>query len=819
MNTTARRPRALAVVLCLWGLWSPGVPAQEVEPSVVAPTATPRPVIEIPEVTARSQETQLRLKEIDEAVASAPTGEIVAELDDFANRVAERLVTVDETRLDTLPQLGREELEQEWQGYRSRLAGWQARLLEISSAFEANRLELDETRDLWQRTMVGAEDEEAPDVLLGRIREVISSLDSTRDEVSAARDAALTALDTVADIRIEVDRVLEEIAASSSDIWARMLTRDSPPLWSVLAGAPRRDDGDEVGVGLLRPPAPGPDELSLDRLRRFVEREWASLELILVLLVALAVVLLVARRRLARDQVDEAVRPRIAAVVQRPLAGAVLTTALMAAWLVPGMPLIVREVVSLVVLASWLRLIPVAAPGPLRLGFYAIAVVYLADHYGRLLIEDQPWSRLYLLAVSIAAAAIGVRALRRDGPLRAMMPVGWGRLFRALVPVATLLLIVAAIANIVGAVTLAQLLTRATVTSAAVAAVLFLAVLVLDAVVLLLMRRSTPWLLRAVHDNARKIEGWLLGLVSLGAMVIWTEATLTQFGVRDRFAAWLGDAITREWVVGNASFSLAKVLTIVAVFIATLLVSRLIRALLEHDVFTRVELPRGVPNAVSTLVRYAFVALALLLAPLAAGVDFSNLAFIAGGLGVGIGFGLQNIVANFVSGLILAFERPVQVGDTIQAAGHLGSVRSIGVRSSTIRTFDGADVVVPNSNMVSDVVLNWTLSDMRRRMQLDVTVAYGADPHRVLELLRQAAAGHEDVFDDPPPLALFRGFTDTGLAFRLLFWIPTAKALTAPSEVGLAIFDALEREGYDMPIPRQRVDVQEHRDDERRSES
>jgi len=115
--------------------------------------------------------------------------------------------------------------------------------------------------------------------------------------------------------------------------------------------------------------------------------------------------------------------------------------------------------------------------------------------------------------------------------------------------------------------------------------------------------------------------------------------------------------------------------------------------------------------------------------------------------------------------------------------------------------------VVPNSTMVSDVVLNWTLSDMRRRMQLDVTVAFGADPHRVLELLREAADGHEDVFEDPAPQALFRGFTDTGLAFRLLFWIPTSKALTAPSEVGLAIFDGLAREGYEMPIPRRRVDV------------
>jgi small-conductance mechanosensitive channel len=804
-------PRHLAVVLVtVTGLALVGltpVLAQEPEPLAAEPTATPVPVFEIPEVTARSQETQDRLKDIGAAAESASTDDIVAELDEFADTVAQRMVAVDEMPLDLLRRTRREELQQEWQGYRSQLDGWERRLLKISSDFEATRVELEESRELWDRTLEEAEASQAPDALLGRIRGVITSLEATRDDVSAVRDGALTALDTVADIRLEVDRVLEEITASMTGIWQQALTRDGPPLWSVLVGAGRSGEDGEVSDEAARPLDPEPDTVSLERMRRFVQREKTRLELTLVLLVGLTVVLLLARRRIARDQVEEAVRPRIAAVVQRPFAGALLTTALIAAWLLPGMPLVVRELVNLVVLGSWLRLIRVAAPGPLRLGFYAVAALYVADHYGRLLIDDEPWARLYLLAVSTTAAAVGVRALRRDGPLQFMTPRGWGRFFRALVPIGTLLLVAASIANIVGAVTFAQLLTRATVTSAAVAAVLFLAVLVLDAVVLLIMQRSSPWLLRTVRDNASRIEGWLLSLVSLGAMLLWTEATLNQFGLRDRVAAWLRDAVAHEWTVGDATISVSKVLTLVLVFIGTLVVSRVLRALLEHDVYPRLELPRGVPNAVSTLVRYAFVALALLLAPLAAGVDFSNLAFIAGGLGVGIGFGLQNIVANFVSGLILAFERPIQVGDTIQAAGHLGNVRSIGVRSSTIRKFDGAEVVVPNSNMVSDVVLNWTLSDMRRRMQLDITVAYGANPHRVLELLREAASSHEDVFEDPAPLALFRGFTDTGLAFRLLFWIPTAKALTAPSDVGLAIFDALEREGYDLPIPRQQIDL------------
>jgi small-conductance mechanosensitive channel len=794
------RGLAIAVtgIVCL--AWPRICCAQDADVSAVEPTVAPTPAIPVSEMTARSQEAQSRLEEISDDAASAATEDIVAELDDFADVLPERMLVIEETQLEMLRQTRREELKLEWHGYGEKLNGWEKRLLDISATFEADRLELDEMRKLWQRTLAEAEEQEAPDALVGRVQALLEDIDATHVQASVVRDGALTALDLVADIRVEVDRVVNEFVAADRGVWARALTIDGPPLWAALrpeapSAAPAAEMEGVFSGG------------SWARVERFVDRASDRMTLVVVLLVCLSGVLLVARRQLARDQIDDTIRPRTAAVAERPFAGALLTMALLSAWLLPGMPPLASEIVLVVVLASWLRLIPVAAPAPLRPGFYAIALLFLADHYGRLLVEGQPWSRVALLMVSMAGAGIGVWALRRDSSLRDTTPSSWERLFRALVPVATLLLVAASAANLVGAVSLAQVVTRGTVSSAALATVLFLAVLTVGSMVLLVTRGSRPWLLRTIRDNALRMEGWILAAINLGAVLLWADATLALFGARDVVVSWLRASITRQWTVGDATFSLAKALTLIGVFVGTLVVSRIVRELLEHDVFPRLELPRGVPNAVSTLIRYAFVAIALLLAPLAAGVEFSNLAFIAGGLGVGIGFGLQNIVANFVSGLILAFERPIQVGDTVEAAGNLGHVKSIGVRSSTIRRFDGAEVVVPNSNMVSDVVLNWTLSDFQRRMQLDLVVAYGADPHRVLEILREAAERHDDVHADPPPMALFRGFTDTGLAFRLLFWIRTAHALTAPSEVGLAVFDALEAGGFEMPIPRQRVDL------------
>ena len=156
---------------------------------------------------------------------------------------------------------------------------------------------------------------------------------------------------------------------------------------------------------------------------------------------------------------------------------------------------------------------------------------------------------------------------------------------------------------------------------------------------------------------------------------------------------------------------------------------------LQKDVFTRVRTGRGVPYAMSGLVRYTLIFLGLLVGLSAAGIELSKLTVIVGGLGVGIGFGLQNVVNNFVSGLILLFERPIQVGDSVQLPDTWGKIKRIGIRVSVIHTFDGAEVIVPNGMLISDKVTNWTLSDRRRRIEVDVGVDYGTPAQRVIDLL------------------------------------------------------------------------------------
>jgi small-conductance mechanosensitive channel len=235
-------------------------------------------------------------------------------------------------------------------------------------------------------------------------------------------------------------------------------------------------------------------------------------------------------------------------------------------------------------------------------------------------------------------------------------------------------------------------------------------------------------------------------------------------------------------------------------------VSRLARFVLEEDVYPRVSLARGIPYTVSTLLHYVILLLGFIFAVAAMGVDLNRVTILVGAFGVGIGFGLQAVVNNVVSGFILLFERFIQVGDAIQIGDLAGEVRRIGIRSSMVRTWEGAEVIVPNGILTSEKLSNWTLSDRLRRVDVRVGVAPGSDAARVLAILRDTAAAHPGVLREPAPLAFFMGFIPTGLDFELRVW--TARFEEAPqvkSELGLAILAALSEAGIEIPSGRHDV--------------
>jgi small-conductance mechanosensitive channel len=237
-------------------------------------------------------------------------------------------------------------------------------------------------------------------------------------------------------------------------------------------------------------------------------------------------------------------------------------------------------------------------------------------------------------------------------------------------------------------------------------------------------------------------------------------------------------------------------------------VSRLVQFVLAEDVLPRLNLRPGLPYALLSIVKYAIVSIGFVLALLALGVNLNRVTVLGGALGIGVGFGLQNIVNNFVSGLILLFERPVRVGDAVQIGDVQGEVRRIGIRATTVRAWEGAEVIVPNSQLVAERVTNWTPTEYRRRLDIPVNVAYGSAPDKVLQVLTEVAQSHRDVVASPAPVALFLGFGDSALQFELRAW--TNRLDRHPmvrSELGVAVYAALQAAGFSIPFPQQEIRI------------
>ena len=356
-------------------------------------------------------------------------------------------------------------------------------------------------------------------------------------------------------------------------------------------------------------------------------------------------------------------------------------------------------------------------------------------------------------------------------------------------------------AAVLGYLRLARLLASGVLGSAYLALLLSAQIRVLTGVAALVFRMwpvRLLWMVRHHRDLLERRTHRVLVWVAVGA---WTIRSLAYVGLLG--PVWvLGQGLLAAKVErGALSLSVEDVLAFVLTLWVAYLLSAFLRFALEEDVYPRVGLARGLSYALSSLLNYVLLTLGFLAGLAVLGLDLTKLTIMAGAFGVGIGFGLQSVVNNFASGLILLFERPIHVGDTIEAGGITGSVRRIGIRSSVLRTFQGAEIIVPNAQLVTERVTNWTLSDRQRLIELPVGVSYSAHPKKVMAMLEAVAQAHPLVLRQPPPRAFFTGFGDSSINFELRAWTDQFDQwFQIRSELAAAVYDAGQAAGISFPL-------------------
>jgi len=258
--------------------------------------------------------------------------------------------------------------------------------------------------------------------------------------------------------------------------------------------------------------------------------------------------------------------------------------------------------------------------------------------------------------------------------------------------------------------------------------------------------------------------------------------------------------------LGDLRLSVREILTAAAALVLLLIVTRMVQRWLEKELLPRTRIEPSLQLSIVTIFGYLGGITAIALALAALGVDLQKIAFIAGALSVGIGFGLQSVVSNFVSGLILLTERPIRVGDTIAVKGEEGWVRRVRVRATEIETFDRASVIIPNSELITGVVKNWTRANTLGRVVVKVAVAYDSDPARVRDILNEIARAHAEILQSPPPSAFLVNLGESALEFELRCVVmDVAKSLAVKSDLHYAILARFREGGIEIPYPQREL--------------
>ncbi len=310
------------------------------------------------------------------------------------------------------------------------------------------------------------------------------------------------------------------------------------------------------------------------------------------------------------------------------------------------------------------------------------------------------------------------------------------------------------------------------------------------------------------HEGHLAFFFWLRMLVTIGLWILLIWLLILIWDLSTGAIQQMNSYLHEGFLVGELRVVPSRVffalITLTVLIAITSWVKGLMKTQLEHS-----PMERGTREAMTTIAGYVGVLIAIVVSLAMAGIEFANLALIAGALSVGIGFGLQNIVNNFISGLILLFERPIKTGDWIVVGNTEGYVRRIRIRSTQIQTFDRADVIVPNSELISGQVTNWMLSDTTGRARIPIGVAYGSDIQKVKAILLRIADEHPDVLTDgtaPDPFVLFREFADSSLNFELRCHIRNIdNRLRVISDINFAIDKAFREEGISIPFPQRDV--------------
>ena len=716
--------------------------------------------------------------------------------------------------MDSDSQRRMRDIEPTWAQLQAEVTAVDKQLTQAAESLQDDFNRLNSMQKLWEGAQSAEEIKASPQVIRTRVQEVLNQIQDTRKAASKIRSG-------IFDLQAQSSK-LQATIASEQALLKNTLTSSIDSLFKTdspaLFGAANTDANDgSTLTGLARLRSDG--HAIVEYLRIHPVRSIALLACLVVVFATLHFL----RPRVEAKISEQPVLRSVRWLLLDPLSVAVLTTVTMAAILLPYPPASLNLLLGLVALAPTVQLLRQVVERSLATYLYWLLAMFAFNQVPEILKFDPTWERLFFqsqLLLTILLLMHLTRDRRRAFmQARAEAEAEDGTVSSEALPpdsstqhvdqnarslrltgyaINTVLAgcSAALVTDLLGFTRLARFISASTLNSLFAGVILLAGSLVLLSLLRLAGNLRPLNRLKMLDEDGALIEARLRRVVYWVAVLLWTGYTLNQVMLLSPITDALGDFLSTPMKIGQISVSLADMLRFLVLVWLTLQVSRLLRYVLDREVYTRVSLSPGIPYALNSILNYVVLIGGLLMAIASTGVSLDRFTIFASALGVGVGFGLQSIVNNFVSGLIVLFERPIKVGDSVDMAGQSGKVKRIGIRASVLRTGAGADVIVPNSQLIANQVVNWTLSDHLRRIEIGLGVAYESDPGQVIKLLTEVAREHADLLATPAPTAQFTDFGASALQFKLYAWTARGERLGGiRSELCIAIHERLQAEG------------------------
>jgi small-conductance mechanosensitive channel len=675
---------------------------------------------------------------------------------------------------------------EEWAQIRGELSGMNRELMGRVKDREDHLGRLTALASIWEQTLSAGQNAGAPAEIISQSQTVIAHIRQAREEVDRDRAQALTALARIGVQDARIADALRALDQAREKSLSRLFQQDSAPIWSATLYSETMQSLQQQTLTSISTQSAA--------LVNYVETQGARFALAIGIFIALALALILVRRRLRNFAAPRRGLAHETRVLESPLAAALILTLLGSRWIFPDAPRLLWTLVgTLALVPSIIILRRLIHANYLML--HSLVVFSLFDRVREMAAAVSLLPRLFLLAEMAGAIVFLLFLVRFVRQSSLWSSENQRKIIKVAAYAGLLLACAALIANMLGSVTLASVLANTLVKGIYLALILYALVAVLDGLVKIGLSLPPLAKLASVRRHQSLLQRRVGQTLRVLAVVLWILAILKQHFLLDRFSQATARFLSADFGVGSIQLSLGDILTFALIVWASFLVSRFARFLLAEDFYPRINLKRGVAYAISSTLHYSILLIGFFFAVAALGFDMTRVAILTGAFGVGVGFGLQDIFKNFISGLILLFERPINVDDVVQIGDATGVVERIGIRASIIRTAKGSHIIVPNGRLISENLINWTLPNRQVGIELPIAVAEKADSQHVITLLEKTAAAHPLVTRDPPPQALVVKLGADALGLELRAWTDhSEKWMQIRSELAIAIRSALAAE-------------------------